>query len=259
MGLKFPPATRRISRRRGPISGALLNPLLDAISSTTYELGVKSIAMSVSTLPLTVGYDVSLYSTDVTNDIIPYNGGRYYQTAAKARRKGAEVGLTAQSTHGPFANAAFTFNDHKYSKYIVDSAVIDILKAGKTRQSQRKPSDGCSAHDVEHRDRHRGSRLSQPAHQGRDGAFRQVLRERCEHGERSRATRSSISPPSSEIRSSRQMAGVRADSSLVHNATNKKYIGSAFLNPDLVNGQPAAYEPGMPQTVIVSFSLGRIR
>jgi len=45
----------------------------------------------------------------------------------------------------------------------------------------------------------------------------------------------------------------------VHNATNKKYIGSAFLNPDLVNGQPAAYEPGMPQTVIVSFSLGRIR
>ena len=45
----------------------------------------------------------------------------------------------------------------------------------------------------------------------------------------------------------------------VHNAMNKKYVGSAFLNPDLVNGQPAAYEPGMPQTVIVSFSLGRIR
>jgi iron complex outermembrane receptor protein len=42
----------------------------------------------------------------------------------------------------------------------------------------------------------------------------------------------------------------------VKNVTDKRYIGSAFLNPDLVGGAPAAFEPGMPRSVIVSFSLG---
>ena len=45
----------------------------------------------------------------------------------------------------------------------------------------------------------------------------------------------------------------------VHNVADRKYIGSAFLNPDLVGGQPAAYEPGMPRTVTVSVSVGRVR
>ena len=45
----------------------------------------------------------------------------------------------------------------------------------------------------------------------------------------------------------------------VHNVTNKKYIGSAFLNPDLVGGQPAAFEPGMPKAVTISFSVGKLR
>ncbi len=45
----------------------------------------------------------------------------------------------------------------------------------------------------------------------------------------------------------------------VHNLTNKAYIGSAFLNPDLVGGQPAAFEPGMPRALMVSLSVGRMR
>jgi outer membrane receptor protein involved in Fe transport len=42
----------------------------------------------------------------------------------------------------------------------------------------------------------------------------------------------------------------------VKNLTDKRYIGSAFLNPDLVGGAPAAFEPGTPRTIIVSVSLG---
>jgi len=45
----------------------------------------------------------------------------------------------------------------------------------------------------------------------------------------------------------------------VHNVTNKKYSGSAFLNPDLVGGQPAAFEPGMPKAMTISFSVGKLR
>ena len=45
----------------------------------------------------------------------------------------------------------------------------------------------------------------------------------------------------------------------VHNLTDKKYIGSAFLNPDLVGTAPAAFEPGLPRTFVVSLSVGRRR
>ena len=45
----------------------------------------------------------------------------------------------------------------------------------------------------------------------------------------------------------------------VQNVTDSKYVGSAFLNPDLVAGAPAVYEPGMPRMLIVSLTVGRLR
>jgi outer membrane receptor protein involved in Fe transport len=45
----------------------------------------------------------------------------------------------------------------------------------------------------------------------------------------------------------------------IQNLANRRYIGSAFLNPDVVNGVPVAFEPGLPRTVVVSLSVGRLR
>ena len=45
----------------------------------------------------------------------------------------------------------------------------------------------------------------------------------------------------------------------IENLTDRRWIGSAFLNPDVVNGAPLAYEPGMPRSVTVSFSVSRGR
>jgi iron complex outermembrane receptor protein len=45
----------------------------------------------------------------------------------------------------------------------------------------------------------------------------------------------------------------------VQNLTDKRYIGSAFLNPDLVAGVPVAFEPGMARSITVSVSAGRLR
>ena len=45
----------------------------------------------------------------------------------------------------------------------------------------------------------------------------------------------------------------------VDNVFDRKYIGSAFTNPDVVAGVPVAFEPGAPRTVIVSLSLSRGR
>jgi outer membrane receptor protein involved in Fe transport len=45
----------------------------------------------------------------------------------------------------------------------------------------------------------------------------------------------------------------------VQNVADRRYIGSAFLNPDRLAGAPLAFEPGMPRSVVASVSLGRLR
>ena len=40
---------------------------------------------------------------------------------------------------------------------------------------------------------------------------------------------------------------------------DRRFIGSAFTNPDIVNGAPVAYEPGTPRSLIVSLSIGSVR
>jgi outer membrane receptor protein involved in Fe transport len=44
----------------------------------------------------------------------------------------------------------------------------------------------------------------------------------------------------------------------VQNLANRTYVGSAFLNPDVVGGEPVAYEPGAPRSLVLSLSVGRL-
>ena len=99
-----------------------INLLLEPIRSTTVEVGTKHV------LPLTgngllraVAYDVALYRTDVTNEIVPYRGGRFYFTAGKARRIGAELGVTVFALEGVRLLAAVTASRNTYVTYVVDS------------------------------------------------------------------------------------------------------------------------------------------
>jgi outer membrane receptor protein involved in Fe transport len=39
------------------------------------------------------------------------------------------------------------------------------------------------------------------------------------------------------------------------NLFNRDYVASAFLNPDVVNGAPVAFEPGLPRHLLVSLSV----
>ena len=46
----------------------------------------------------------------------------------------------------------------------------------------------------------------------------------------------------------------------VENLLDRAYVASAFLNPDVVGGQPVAFEPGMPRHLIAGFTItGRDR
>jgi urease beta subunit len=45
----------------------------------------------------------------------------------------------------------------------------------------------------------------------------------------------------------------------VSNVFDRRFIGSAYTNPDIVNGAAVAYEPGAPRSVLISLSLSSRR
>jgi iron complex outermembrane receptor protein len=237
---------------------ALLNPLLDAIRSTTYEVGFKSMPSLASGGRLSLGYDVALYDIEVKNEIVPYNGGRYYLTAAKARRQGAEAGATVQSTAGLFANGAFTFSHNIYRDYVVDSAVIfptDPTKVGKFADYSGNDVVGIPnvLANVEVGTEVPGYRaLRVKAGVEHSGKYF------ADDANRVRVPSFTIVNLTAELRDPIVvLRGVRLGGFVsVKNVTDKQYIGSAFLNPDLVGGAPAAFEPGTPRAFVVSLSLG---
>jgi iron complex outermembrane receptor protein len=236
---------------------ALLNPLLDPIRSTTYEVGFKSMPSLSNGGRLALGFDVALYDIEVDNEIVPYNGGRYYLTAAKARRQGAEVGLNAETSAGIFAHGAFTFSDNIYRDYVVDSAVIfpnDPTKVGKFADYGNNRVVGIP------------NALANVEIGAEVPGFRSLrLKAGVEHSSNYFADDANqVRVPSftvlnltAELRDPIVVAGIRIGGFVsVRNLTDKHYIGSAFLNPDLVGGAPAAFEPGMPRAVVLSLSLG---
>ena len=194
----------------------------------------------------------------MTNEIVPYNGGRYYLTAGKARRQGAELGLNARSSSGVFGTAALTFSNNTYTNYVVDSAVIfptDPTKAGKRADYSDNevvgvPSTLANVELGTEVPGYRALRLKAGVeHSGKYFA---------DDANRVRVPSFTLLHLTAELRDPILVVGdvgVRGFVT-VKNVTDKRYIGSAFLNPDLVGGAPAAFEPGMPRAVIVSLSLG---
>ena len=240
----------------GPLPGALLNPLLDAIRSTSYEAGFKSLGVSLADGAAMIGYDAAVYNIAVENEIVPYNGGRYYQTAAEATRRGLELGINATTRMGVFANVAVAFNDHRYSKYIIDSTVINTATTGKVDASDNEvmgvPGRTLNADVGLEVPGYRNLRVSANIDHSSDYFA---------------DDRNTVTVPGftvyglkAELRNpivARNGLALRAFVAL-HNLTDETYVGSAFLNPDTgTGGQPAVFEPGAPRSVTVSLSLGR--
>jgi iron complex outermembrane receptor protein len=247
-----------------PTPGApptLLNPLLDPIRSTSYEIGVKSVATSLGGGAVTLGYDAALYDIEVRDDAIPYNSGRYSLTAGRGRRQGAELGVGAQTRAGVFANVAVTASKNRYLEYVVDSAVIfptDPTKAGKRADYGGNEVVGLPS-----------ALLNVELGAAVPGVRQVRVKAGVEHSADYFADDANTVrvPPYTILNLTAELGrplvapngfGVRGFVSL-RNATNRRFIGSAFLNPDLVGGAPAAFEPGSPRSVVVSLSVGRLR
>lgn len=233
-----------------------INPLLEPIRSTTYEIGTKQlVTFGPESAISEVSYDVALYRTQVANEIVPYRGGRFYFTAGKARRNGAEFGLNVNTRSGFSLQGMFGLSDHKYSEYLVDSVHYNIAKRGVFADYSGNQVVGVPRTMF-------GLTLALSP-KGWSGVRAQVGVQgsgRYFADDANVVSVAGYSLVNATVGLDRPIdigAGATLRGSVsVQNLLNKRYIGSAFLNPDVVNSVPVAFEPGLPRSIVFSFGLG---
>lgn len=231
-----------------------INPLLSPIRSTTFEVGTKHLSVLEGGFLRSVMYDVAVYTTGVTDDIVPYRGGRFYFTAGKTRRSGVEVGLRLDTRPGFQLQSALTWSRNRYVNYTVDSVHYGVPGAIADFSGNRAVGVPDFVYDV-------GvayARASLPVtlrlgFQGTSSYFADDANAVSVEGYGVLNASIGLQQPVALGRS----VGVRGFVS-VNNVLDRRYIGSAFLNPDVVGGVPVAFEPGLPRNVVVSVAIGRL-
>ena len=233
-----------------------INPLLDPIRSTTVEAGTKQMLSLGGAEPVgNLTYDVAAYWLQVTDDIIPYRNGRFYFTAGKTRRIGLELSATAEFAMGLAASVALTASRNEYEEYLVDSVHYGSGYAGKTADYAGNKVAGIpdlfGSADVKYELESLGG-LYIRAHAQYVGRY--YVNDA-----------NTIEVPASMVFN----AGIGIERLTtagvvlyvggflgVNNLANTTYIGSAWLNPDHVNGVPVYIESGLPRNVVASVWLG---
>jgi len=231
-----------------------LNPLLEPIRSTTFEAGTKQVVLPSSGMLSDLSYDLAIYHTRVTNEIIPYRGGRFYLTAGKVHRTGAELSLNARTKSGFSLGTALTWSRNKYVEYVVDSVHYNVAPGHLADFSGNKAVGvpdwiynvtlGYAPSGL------RGLRFALTT-QGSGKYFADDANSLSVPGYTLVNATVALDEP---VRLSGAL-GVRGFIT-VNNIGDRRHIASAFLNPDIVGGVPVAFEPGMPRALIMGVALG---
>ena len=230
-----------------------INPLLEAIRSTTYEVGTKHFFDLGRAYLGSFSYDAALYRTEVRNEIIPYRGGRFYFSAGKVRRQGAELGAAADGIGGFSLRLSVTWSRNRYTEYVVDS----VHYGAPGRTASYAGNDVAGLPDMFY-----GISL---AHDSPLGLPLSARVEARGVGDYFLDDANSVGVPGYQtvdltlairpvaLGGSARLSGFMT----VSNLFDRRFSGSAYTNPDVVNGAAVAYEPGAPRSFLVSFSLAR--
>jgi iron complex outermembrane receptor protein len=229
-----------------------INPLLDPIRSTTWEIGTRHAVHPARGPLVRLAYDVALYATLVRNEVVPYQGGRFYFTAGRARRRGAEAAVRLDLIGGAAIQGSLAWSDHRYSAYVVDSAHYGVPGATADYSGNRVVGVPDLTWAV--------SASVAPAAVAPLGARLVVQGQSSYHVDDANA----VSVPAYVLAA----ASVRTERAIrlggswgvggfvtLNNAFDRSYIGSAFLNPEYVGGEPVAFEPGLRRNLVVGISL----
>lgn len=233
-----------------------ISPLLAPIRSTTVEVGFRHSVASSGGVVTGLSYDVAAYQTRVRNEVVPYRGGRFYFTAGRAERRGLEASAQAALKGGVGVSVSAALQDHQYTRYVVDS--VHYGKAGAVADYSGNDVVGVPRALL-------GGELRL------DPAFAPALRvalgaQRVGDYFADDANRvvvpasvtASLSVATRDVVAIGGGLGLRG-SATIANLFDRANVASAFLNPDLVGGQPAAFEPGLPRHLIIGMSLEWLR
>ncbi len=229
-----------------------LNPLLEPIHSTTYEIGTKRIVPLERGILSAFSYELAVYDTRVTNEIVPYRGGRFYFTAGKADRRGIEIGTSVTGEQDLDISGSLTTSRNRYLDYTVDS--VHYGRAGHFADYAGNRIAGIPS-----------LMYSMSAARTISSAMPVKLRVGVRGvGEYVVDDANSVEVPAYHTFSATASLskGISLGSFALkgfvtaENLANRRYIGSAFVNPDIVNGVPVAFEPGSARSWIFSISIG---
>lgn len=117
------PTTTELGNQADGSAG--LNPDLRPQYSTTYEAGIKGFAIA------RVQYDIALYSSNVRDELIPFDigsGRTAFRNAGRTRRRGAETSVGTEL--GPLTlTAAYTYSHFRFVNFLAGTPAVQF--AGK--------------------------------------------------------------------------------------------------------------------------------
>jgi iron complex outermembrane receptor protein len=227
-----------------------INPLLEPITSTTAEIGMKQVFPS--DIWSFASYDIALYWIDVRNDIIPYSGGAFYFTAGKTRRYGIEIGGQMNFNNGLSFSAALTFSKNTYEEYMIDS--VHYGNPGTFANLKDKEMSGVPSNFYNVDARYSPS------------AANYLFLKAGAHGVGSYFAddANAFTVPQyavvdgglgvDHLMFGEGKVGVSAFIGL-NNTFDRTYAASAWINPDLVGGVPVYLDAGLPRNFVGSLAL----
>jgi len=231
-----------------------INSLLEPIRSTTYEVGIKQVVeFSEESVVQQLSYDAAAYWIDVINDIVPYRGGRFYFTAGRSRRIGAELGAQARLQGGVALWGMASYGDNRFLEYRIDSVFVNRALQGRFADYAGNRQPGipelfatvrvrytpvfAPMVYVEGELRHVGSYFADDVNTLRVPSYT-VLD-------------ALVGVQHTVFERLKLHAFVR-----LNNVTDATYIGSVWINPDRPATLPPAYiEPGLARNIIGSVAL----
>ena len=229
----------------------LINPLLDAMISTTYEVGTKQIFVFNSDLVKSLDYELALYHIQIINDIIPYKGGKFYFTAGESKRTGLEFGASVQLKYGLSLRGSLTYSDNRYVNYIVDS--VHYGKPGQYADYSNNKTAGIPNLFYGTGFTYSPDFLKEIFISLELNGVGKYFVDDANKIEVPSYSVINMSLGFTNVLRLTDYFGMRFFIN-ISNLTDEKYAASAFINPDVVNGQPVYLEPGLPRSITASIS-----
>lgn len=238
---------------RGEDQRTALNPLLEPIVSTTFELGSKGSTSFEGSFIESLQYDAAAFMINVTNDIVPYRNGRFYETAGKSSRLGGELGVGVSFAGGLSLLASFTMMKTEYKEYAIDSGFIDTAKVGHLRSFKGNEIAGIPTMFSSLRLRYDASFLK--------GLYAEVEGRMVGDyfaDDANTLTVDGYTIIDAAVGGNFELIRNTLDLNLLlrmNNLAGSKYMASAWINPDSTGGGVPYIESGLPRNIVTNVSL----